>query len=122
MDIQTIATCHNNRCGGILTYIFRSSSAVEQPTVNRRVTGSIPVSGAKKIKAPLAGVFIFLLCMGRDRTGKGSGKREFSRGGAHEPMGLWERIPTSRDERREIAKRPCLRSQNFKLTIVIYTC
>ena len=27
--------------------------------------------------------------------GRGSGKREFPRGGAHEPMGSWERVNTS---------------------------
>jgi hypothetical protein len=30
-------------------------------------------------------------------TGKGSGKREFPRGGVHEPLGSWERVNTSDD-------------------------
>ncbi|MEK7193269.1 MAG: hypothetical protein AAB652_00595 [Patescibacteria group bacterium] len=41
------------------------------------------------IKTPLRNSSVF---SEKIRTGKGSGKREFSRGGAHEPKGLWERV------------------------------
>ena len=31
-------------------------------------------------------------------TGKGSGKREFSRGGYHKPLGLWEFLAKERND------------------------
>ena len=46
---------------GLQRFLFRDSSAVEQPAVNRLVVGSNPTRGATFEKLPLcAGVFLFL--------------------------------------------------------------
>ena len=90
----------------IFLLTFRGSSTVERLAVNELVVGSNPTPGANQIQNTLLGVFGLILSLGWIRTGRGSGKREFSRDGAHEPMGSWEQICCIADLRRSIPRPP----------------